>query len=231
MATASRSHPAHQRRAPLRRGDSRGPRRPGGHVIPPTSGGLHCGPSGNRGRALHSGLSSRPPAAGSIAARPGPRPRAGRRRRHPAHQRRAPLRRGAGPAAARHHPQRHPAHQRRAPLRHQPGVTLDPSVMGGHPAHQRRAPLRRMDHGVTVICVEVIPPTSGGLHCARHPARPRRAEGIRHCFRSWRRCGRSLTGHGTRHSKACCASSTWGSRHNWRSSHNATRRRRAARTR
>ena len=89
-------------------------------VIPPTSGGLHCGSTiGSWPRMMCCGG-------------------------HPAHQRRAPLR-----PRPRDHPRRparlgHPAHQRRAPLRQQQHADTLKIPVAGHPAHQRRAPLRRI---------------------------------------------------------------------------------------
>ena len=140
-------------------------------------------------RGTRSSPSSRPPAAGSIAAVRADVVAALRLGGHPAHQRRAPLRRARPRRASRTAPvipptsgglhcgtacpvddvavfPGHPAHQRRAPLR--PCLSAGRSRRGppGHPAHQRRAPLRLEERqGPHLRRDYVIPPTSGGLHC------------------------------------------------------------------
>jgi len=136
-------HPAHQRRAPLRQGDQRpADLRAVRRVIPPTSGGLHCGSS------WVSGISASVP-------------------RHPAHQRRAPLRHGVREERGKLLPgsSRPPA---AGSIAAHPPLALDarkvhpqviPPTSGGlHCGAVRPSPSR-----ILTICV--IPPTSGGLHC------------------------------------------------------------------
>ena len=110
-------------------------------VIPPTSGGLHCGTGVPFRSNSCDCLSSRPPAAGSIAAAASTQvvlqgtwvipPTSGGLH--------CGLVRGG-----------------------EPPVDLD-----GHPAHQRRAPLRHAVQRLAQVVAgrPVIPPTSGGLHC------------------------------------------------------------------
>src|SRR5579875_2127307 len=109
-------------------------------VIPPITGGLHCG--------------SDLPAA-----------RAGLRVRHPAHYGRAPLR----PARRARSPARtggHPAHYGRAPLRGVLCAADDDPGLARHPAHYGRAPLRLPSLlGAIRPMLPVIPPITGGLHC------------------------------------------------------------------
>ncbi len=66
-STPTSSHPAHYGRAPLRHGRIAGRAGDLYGVIPPITGGLHCGPR-SAGRGRGPGRSSRPLRAGSIAA-------------------------------------------------------------------------------------------------------------------------------------------------------------------
>jgi hypothetical protein len=131
-----------QRRAPFRRPDAHPGTRPAGQVLPPSSGGLHCGGScmiGTTGRrpvllpfngGLHCGWKvpgGNPPALYML----------------PPDLRRAPLRLAQRPAGL-HRQVPAPAVYRRAPL---------------------RQPRRALHDGARL---EMLPPSDGGLHCGRH---------------------------------------------------------------
>src|SRR5579875_730694 len=107
-------------------------------VIPPITGGLHCG------------------LAASVTVWQGDQG-------HTAHYVRAPLRLLAGPRPEHLH-LRHPAHYGRAPLR-RPGPRGVRPDRVGHPAHYGRAPLRHLRGGGGRDGGRVIPPITGGLHC------------------------------------------------------------------
>src|SRR5579875_1503168 len=134
-------------------------------VIPPITGGLHCGDGpAHLYRWLKLVI---PPITGGLHCGPSapgwPAPRPAR---HPAHYGRAPLR--PLPGRAGHVERRgHPAHYGRAPLRHG-------DDRGGHPGRERVIPpitgglhCGYTKHDGSVEGVEVIPPITGGLHCGK----------------------------------------------------------------
>src|SRR5579875_2765363 len=179
-----RGHPAHYGRAPLRPAGYHDTVARDAAVIPPITGGLHCGAVAAMRRVSGHG--------------------------HPAHYGRAPLRPHLRPLPVGGLPG-HPAHYGRAPLRH-PDLRAAGEPVPRHPAHYVRAPLRQdrgrrtsRDHqpssrplragsiaatwrtGSRCRTGAVIPPITGGLHCgsisgtmfvhrlARHPAHYGRA--------------------------------------------------------
>ena len=134
-------------------------------VLPPFTGGLHCGVDASAVIGTRRRRCSRRSTAGSIAAWLGAR--CARLLGAPAVQRRAPLRRV--PGAARRRPDGAPAVQRRAPLRRVAAAVLPgrrgraPAVTGG--LHCGRA-------GVSDPApMPGAPAFTGGLHCGK-PARP-----------------------------------------------------------